>query len=104
MIVAAAIKFPYQDPHHAEVKDLICFVPHPGRHHNVLHAMHEQFYENPNLSRTDDSYKGEVQGFLTDTGEFLNRGQALKHVLDCGQHLLKESARRGEELFSEDLW
>jgi hypothetical protein len=42
---------------------------------------------------------GGVQGFVTDTGEFLDRKQAQKHALECGQ-LLKPK----RILFSEDLW
>ena len=42
---------------------------------------------------------GGTQGFVTDTGEFLDRVQAMEHSLECGQ--LKERKIR---LFSEDLW
>jgi hypothetical protein len=41
------------------------------------------------------------QGFVSDTGEFLNRVDAAKHAIACGQ--IKET-RWGVRLYSEDLW
>ncbi|MCE5227883.1 MAG: hypothetical protein LLG05_18745 [Porphyromonadaceae bacterium] len=43
------------------------------------------------------------QGFLTDTGEFLNRKEALKHVLECGQAYYPEG-HEWNELFSEHIF
>lgn len=40
------------------------------------------------------------QGFLTETGLFLNRVQAMKHARECGQVNTTEFS----ELYSEDLW
>lgn len=105
MIVAAAIKFPFRDPFCPAVRDLVCFVPAPGRHHHVLHAMHGQF--KGERDRTLVSHECEVQGFLTDKGEFLNRRQALEHAKACGQSLVRNKnsgSYQGPELFSEDLW
>jgi hypothetical protein len=105
MIVAAAIRFPAKpDPYKPEIKDLIMFVPRPGRHHNVAHSLHYSF-EEPH-ERTHRSYSGEVQGFLTDTGEFLGRREALIHARECGQPMLRQMGvgYQGDELFSEDLW
>lgn len=104
-IIAAAVRLPARhDAHKPAVKDLILFVPQPGRHHNVLHSLRNNF-EGPN-ERTHSSYVGEVQGFLTDKGEFLDRRAALIHVRDCGQPLLRQHGvgYQGDELFSEDLW
>jgi len=39
------------------------------------------------------------QGFVTDKGKFVNRGQAAKIAYECGQIPIKKS-----ELFSEDLY
>lgn len=99
MIVAAAIKLPGRDGH-----ALICHVPRPGRHHNVLHSLRMQFKSG--CERTFASYEAEVQGFLTDTGQFLNRRAALIHVHKCGQPMLRKPGvgYQGDELFSEDLW
>jgi len=104
VIVAAAIQLPYQDPYRPEVKDLILFVPRPGRHHNALHGLFAQ--HKPGAQRTDHSYNAEVQGFITETGEFLDRRAALIHARACGQPLLRKHGEgyQGDELFSEDLW
>lgn len=105
MIIAAAIRFPAHDPHNSNVKELICFIPKPARHHNILHSMWQQFADGKK-DRTHASYAGEVQGFLTDTGAFLDRRASLLHARECGQVLLRKSGvgYQGDELFSEDLW
>lgn len=95
MIIAAAIK----------IADIVCFIPRPARHHHVLHSLSKSF-----KARTDRGYQKEVQGFVTDRGEFLDRLSAMKHVLGCGQALVgritnpNPNAYMGPELFSEDLW
>ena len=105
MIVAVAIRLPAKkDTTKPTLKDLILFVPAPGRHHNVLNSMIAQFREG--AQRRGASYMGEVQGFLTDKGEFLDRRAALLHVKECGQPMLRQMGvgYQGDELFSEDLW
>jgi hypothetical protein len=99
MIVAAAIQFPGKDC------DLICFVPAPGRHHNVLHSLWHQFKEGKK-DRTPQSYADEIQGFITDKGKFLDRLSAMRHAVECGQPMLRKPGigYQGDELFSEDLW
>ena len=49
-------------------------------------------------------YRRDMEGFLTDQGEFLHRVDAADHAYECGQ--LQETAEepRIEVLFSEDLW
>jgi hypothetical protein len=59
-----------------------------SRHHLIIH-------EHRGMFKTKDS----VQGFITDTGEFLNRQQASEHAFNCGQ--IKENVGN---LLSEDLW
>jgi hypothetical protein len=91
MIIAAAIKF----------GTVIAFVPAPGRHHNVLQALHD------NHGTRTLGYDVETQGFLTDKGEFLNRRDAFKHVRECGQKMQRREGPgyySGDELYSEDLW
>ena len=50
----------------------------------------------------------EEQGFMTNVGKFLNRKEAFKHALKCGQlsattrQFKKE--RNEDELYSEDLY
>jgi hypothetical protein len=106
MIVAAAIRFPAKpDPTKPTMADLILHVPAPGRHHNVLHSLFHQFADGK-TDRKHESYAGEVQGFLTNRGEFLNRREAFAHVKACGQTMLRKMGEgyQGDELFSEDLW
>ena len=43
-----------------------------------------------------------VQGFITDTGEFVSREEAAKIALACGQ--IKALKFSTKELFSEDLY
>jgi hypothetical protein len=48
------------------------------------------------------TYKKAVQGFVTDTGAFLDRDQAARHAYRCRQ-VERRIAVRGH-LMSEDLW
>ena len=91
MIVSAAIK----------INHLILSMPQPARHHDILRQISGLF--DPR-DRPSHSYESEVQGFLTDTGEFLNRRDAFKRANECGQSLLRRGGFAGDELFSEDLW
>ena len=66
MIVAAAIR-----------KDGVVYTGH--RHPNILQdadTVHGLGF---------GGLKNGEQGFVTDTGEFLDRKQARQHFLDCGQ-------------------
>lgn len=42
------------------------------------------------------------QGFINTDGEFLNREDAAKEALRCGQ--IKKLKYHSKQLFSEDLW
>lgn len=89
MIVGVAIK------HEGTVYSL----PKPKRHPHVLAENGEERLPSGIIKWRLASG---TQGFVTDTGEFLNRRQAATHALNCGQiERLKFSSR---ELFSEDLW
>jgi len=82
-IVAAAIK----------QGNMICSVPKPGRHHDVIREMARAGIPIP--------IDGE-QGFLTSEGLFVGRRLAKDIALMAGQVL---SGRGGvRELFSEDVW
>ena len=93
MIVAAAVK----------VGSLICSMPQPARHHDLLRQM---------ALNGQRDYGCEEQGFVTDAGVFLDRKEAFKHAHQCGQgtprrdDLLKANPNNydGMELYSEDLW
>lgn len=72
---------------------IIFAIPKPGRHYMLVQALDEAQY--PHVSHPDQ------QGFLTSTGCFATRDQALKIVSTNGQ-LLKPLI--GATLTSEDLW
>jgi len=46
------------------------------------------------------TYKGATQGFVTDEGKFLNRQEALRHAVRCGQL----PGRQYRTLYSETIW
>lgn len=47
--------------------------------------------------------KNGIQGFITDTGEFLNRIDARNHFIECGQKSVSGKLHP-TMLFSEDLY
>ncbi len=90
MITHVAIRF----------EGIVYSLPAPNRHHDVIRKIVEEtgvkfVYRNPD---TDDD-----QGFLDDTGRFLNRKQALIHAL-MNDQVKHPSKVRLNMLFSEDLW
>jgi hypothetical protein len=99
VIVAAAIRI-----NHAVIS-----MAAPARHHDILRQIAGLY--DP-ADRPHWTYGEEVQGFITDKGEFLNREDAFKHTVECGQGQARRDALRsakpgiydGHELFSEDLW
>lgn len=63
------------------------------RHSDCIKAAHQATKDKPIIG---------IQGFITDTGKFLNRTQAAQEALACKQiQTLKYSKT---ELFSEDLY
>lgn len=73
-------------------------LPNPNRHHNVLRMM-------TNLYITRN-YGTEVQGFVDDKGNFLNREDAYTLAKSNGQlkRISGPEFYQGNELYSEDLW
>jgi hypothetical protein len=81
-IVAAAVQF----------NGVIFTIPKPARHHNIVHAM---FYMGlPKLAQQE-------QGFLLDSGQYINRKDAAILALANGQVAELEAP---PYLYSEDLW
>lgn len=73
-------------------------LPPPNRHHNVIRHIREV---------TGSGIAGsDVQGFITDEGEFLNRKAAMALASVNGQLNRRPGAQfyQGPELYSEDLW
>lgn len=90
-IVAAAIKCL-----DAEWGDFIISAPPPARHGNLLFGYY-------NL-KGEAHKNAKLQGFLTSTGEFVDREEAMRIVLAAGQPLIDHPSRVDGILFSEDLW
>lgn len=82
-IVAAAIR----------QGSMVCSVPKPGRHHDVIREMARAGIPIP--------INGE-QGFLTSEGQFVGRKQA-KHIATLAGQILSKHGN-ANQLFSEDVW
>lgn len=89
LVVAAAIKFNSKDG------TVVCSVPRPGRHHNVIHACAGLGMKTPIIG---------TQGFLDADGQFLNRTEAMRRVIECKQPFKPSGSPDSLELFSEDVW
>jgi len=68
-------------------------VPRPGRHGDVIARLA--------AAHPEDGPFVEEQGFLTSRGRFVDRAEAGRIALAAGQ---TPALRRGNELYSEDLW
>lgn len=75
-------------------------LPRPARHHHVIWYMGMPLDEGG--LGLPIPIEGE-QGFLTNTGEFVDRKQAKIIAQQCGQ-ILPGREERSDELFSEDVW
>lgn len=84
--------------------------PTPARHHTLIHALFPHGIRQCVLYDLDGL---DDQGFLTDTGRFVNRREACRIVVANNQPLrppppgaMPPPAERGDdgELYSEDLW
>lgn len=92
-IVAAAIK----------VRDVVCFVEQPGRHHDVFYAMARAGF--------DQRIGPEQQGFVTTQGRFVGREDA-RIIAEFADQIIKSDKdnagvpikREHTQLFSEDVW
>ena len=84
---------------------IVWALPRPNRHSDVIRLVQDQ----------NESLTGLVEGFLTNTHEFLDRTHAWYEAFSCGQLLppynpIDPSQRRDEimtepgPLFSENVW
>lgn len=80
-IVAASILF----------RGVACTLPPPARHHHVLLAIHALY--------PDDIIGPDEQGFVTSTGRFVDRPEAMR-IARRAQQTFSDHPH----LFSEDLW
>jgi hypothetical protein len=74
----------------------VYFVSSPGRHHTLIKIMADMF-------KLPTPIGGE-QGFITDTGEYVDRVEAKKLAIKYGQLLDPEVRKSDKKLYSEDLW
>lgn len=89
MIVCAAIRFTVINSNNEEDSIMVC-----GYRHSQCFKIWG--YIRPNMKTVIQ----EVQGFMTDKGDFLDRISARKHYVECGQGI----PSFGDELYSEDLY
>lgn len=84
-VIAAAIK---------GANGVVYSLPPPARHHNVNWLMHDQ--------GISTMHSVVVQGFLLSDGRFVDRREAKKVAVACGQQIARHMDL--DELYSEDAW
>lgn len=77
--------------------DRVFSLPKPNRHHHVLWKIIAETGVTSVDVRDDD------QGFLDETGQYLDRRKALARARSTGQVKDEREIRMGM-LFSEDVW
>lgn len=72
---------------------VVVSAPRPFRHHHIMHQSY-------------DMTRGACvrQGFLTSTGRFVDREEAMRIALESGETFLRGDETHPDQLFSEDLW
>ncbi|HVJ31591.1 MAG TPA: hypothetical protein VND94_00625 [Terriglobia bacterium] len=65
----------------------------PMRHHDLIHDLSEEGYSAADVSD---------QGFMTDSGRFVDRSEGLRIAIEAGQ-IVKKNGNENE-LYSEDMW
>lgn len=83
-IIAAAVQF-----------GATVTLPPPARHHTIIQTMDLEMGINGALVTP------QMQGFITDTGRFVNRVEAYYLAYQAGQII---NGSKGPQLYSEDLW
>lgn len=87
-IVAAAHLYRLDGSEDPRAVPTIVSAPPPARHHNLFAL----------AGKPDES------GFLTSSGRFVGREEALRIASRAGQALIDHPGRHARQLFSEDLW
>lgn len=103
IIVAAAVRIPVSDDYRAAMwrgrrsypDYLTITAPPPARHGTILAPLSEHIGK---------SLPSHDQGFITSTGRYVDREEALKIALASGQSMIDHPSRHTRLLFSEDLW
>lgn len=68
--------------------------PPPARHGTLMH---------PTFDLTGGA-QVESSGFITSTGRYVERAEALQIAIASGQPMIDHPSRHDTHLFSEDLW
>ena len=105
-IVAAAIRIPVQtffleknESYPGSYPEYVTIsAPPPARHHSLLHPVNSG--RGPRVKAVGPN----DQGFLTSTGRYVGREEALQIALASGQPMIDHPSRHATQLFSEDLW
>lgn len=80
------------------LEGVVYSLPKPNRHHDVIRLMVET------LGRDNvTGISGEAQGFLDESGRFLNRKQALVSA-QLHNQIRADRPIIGGQLYSENLW
>ena len=96
MIICAAISLTYKNKEDKLLGVIVC-----GHRHGNCYGI---------MQHMDVATKvNEVEGFINHKGEFLDRKEAYKHALECGQinshnEWYREDNQVPNELDSEDLY
>lgn len=70
-------------------------LPPPARHHTIIQTMDLEMGIDGTLATPN------TQGFITDTGRFVNRVEAY-YIAFKAEQIVNDT--KGPQLFSEDLW
>jgi hypothetical protein len=76
-----------------EVKGKLYTLPRPNRHHHVIHKVYQE---------TGIQVVTETQGFITSTGRYVLREEALVIATNASQLLPRHFHKT--QLFSESVW
>ena len=74
----------------------IMSAPPPARHHNLLYC----YFGLKGIAHKNSKN----QGFLTSSGEYVNRESAMEIALAAEQPLIDHPSRIEGVLYSEDMW
>lgn len=100
-IVAAAVRWNLaawrerENLDESRYPDVVVTAPPPARHPSLVAPINDLLHL---IVPIPD------QGFLTSTGRFVGREEALKIALASGQPMIDHPSRHDRLLFSEDLW
>lgn len=95
-IVGVAILLPHRTDVH-DPRPIFAAAPAPARHHHVLHQL--------TILKEKGDRIDKGQGFVTDTGRYVDRQEGWKIAEAAGQLLERAPTDgRGGTLYSEDVW